>query len=181
MQAEKIIEGLKEKKQESLTEFRLCYKPLIHYILIPILKDERDIEECFSDITVMVWNNIQFYNPEKATFTTWLTAISRNAAFNKARNLKKINQNEEPIYENTPSPCISPEETAIRKEQQKLLQKAISTLSKENQSLFYRKYYYMQSTSQIAAELGLSERAVEGRLYRIKQNLRKQLGGDKDE
>lgn len=181
MQEWRIIEGMKEKRQESLSEFRLCYSPLIHYILKPILKDERDIEECFSDITVTVWNNIQYYNSQKGTFTTWLTAISRNAAFNKARKQNRINQNEEPVYESTPSPCISPEENAIKKEQQKLLQKAIATLSKDNQSLFYRKYYYMQSTSQIASELGLSERAVEGRLYRIKQLLRKELGGDKDE
>lgn len=181
MQADKIIEGMQNKNADSLTEFRLRYAPLIHYILKPILKDERDIEECFSDITVTVWNNIQFYSSDKGTFTTWLTAISRNAAFNKARKQNRINQNEEPIYETTPSPCISPEESAIKKEQQKLLQKAIGTLSKDNQNLFYRKYYYMQSTAQIAAELGLSERAVEGRLYRIKQLLRKELGGDKDE
>jgi RNA polymerase sigma-70 factor (ECF subfamily) len=181
MQADKIIEGMQNKNADSLTEFRLRYAPLIHYILKPILKDERDIEECFSDITVTVWNNIQFYSPDKGTFTTWLTAISRNAAFNKARKQNRINQNEEPIYETTPSPCISPEESAIKKEQQKLLQKAIGTLSKDNQNLFYRKYYYMQSTAQIAAELGLSERAVEGRLYRIKQLLRKELGGDSDE
>ena len=28
------------------------------------------------------------------------------------------------------------------------------------------------------AELGLTERAVEGRLYRLRQTLRQQLGGD---
>ena len=44
--------------------------------------------------------------------------------------------------------------------------------------LFYRKYYYCQSTAQMAAELGLTERAVEGRLYRLRQTLRQQLGGD---
>lgn len=181
MQERQIINDMKEQKQEALEQFRLRYKPLILYILKPILNDERDIEECFSDITVTAWNNIQYYNPEKGTFTTWLTAISRNAAFNKARKQTRISQNEEPVYENTPSPCISPEESAIKKEQQKLLQKAIGTLSRDNQNLFYRKYYYMQSTAQIAAELGLSERAVEGRLYRIKQLLRKELGGDKDE
>lgn len=181
MQEKKIIEKLKAKEPDSLNLFRGRYSPLIHYILKPILKDDRDIEECYSDIVVSVWNNIQYYNPEKGSFTSWLTAISRNTAFNKARNQKRIFESEESIYENTPSPCISPEEAAIRKEQQRLLQKAISTLSSDNQSLFYRKYYYMQSTSQIAAELGLSERAVEGRLYRIKKILRKELGGDNDE
>lgn len=181
MQEKQIIDGLKAQKQEALEHFSLRYKPLVFYILRPILNDERDIEECFSDITVTVWNNIQYYNSEKGTFTTWLTAISRNAAFNKARKQSRINLNEEPVYESTPSPCISPEESAIKKERQKLLQKAIATLPKDSQSLFYRKYYYMQSTAQIASELGLSERAVEGRLYRIKKILRKELGGDKDE
>ena len=36
--------------------------------------------------------------------------------------------------------------------------------------LFYRKYYYLQPTAQIAAELGMTERAVEGRLYRLKKD-----------
>lgn len=43
---------------------------------------------------------------------------------------------------------------------------------------FYRKYYYLQSTAQIARELGMTERAVEGKLYRLKKKLRNLLGGD---
>ncbi|MBS5654729.1 MAG: hypothetical protein KHW96_06745 [Firmicutes bacterium] len=42
-------------------------------------------------------------------------------------------------------------------------------LSAGERLLFYRKYYYLQSTAQIALELGLTERAVEGRLYRLKR------------
>ena len=34
------------------------------------------------------------------------------------------------------------------------------------------------TTAQIAAELGMTERAVEGRLYRLKKQLRKMLGGE---
>ena len=44
--------------------------------------------------------------------------------------------------------------------------------------LFYRKYYYLQPTAQIASELGMAERAVEGKLYRLKKQLRKMLGGE---
>ena len=36
----------------------------------------------------------------------------------------------------------------------------------------------LPSTAQIALELGLTERAVEGRLYRLKRQLRKLPGGD---
>ena len=46
--------------------------------------------------------------------------------------------------------------------------------------MFDRKYYYLQSTRQIAAELGTSERAVEGKLYRLRKKLQKALGGEFD-
>lgn len=54
----------------------------------------------------------------------------------------------------------------------------VERLSIGDRALFYRKYYYRQPTAQIAAELGMSERAVEGRLYRLKKQLRRLLGGE---
>lgn len=55
---------------------------------------------------------------------------------------------------------------------------ALGRLSPGDRALFYRKYYYLQSTAQIAAELGMTARAVEGRLYRLKKRLRRMLGGE---
>ena len=64
-----------------------------------------------------------------------------------------------------------------RKQRQQALSKAIRGLTYEEQAIFYRKYYYRQPTSQIASEYGTTERAIEGKLYRIKKKLRKVLGG----
>ena len=58
---------------------------------------------------------------------------------------------------------------------------ALAALPVQERDLFYRKYYYCQSTAQMAAELGLTERAVEGRLYRLRQGLRQKLGGELDD
>ena len=66
----------------------------------------------------------------------------------------------------------------LRRERMERLRSAVASLSGAEKNLFYRKYYYMQSTAQIAAELGLSERGVEGRLYRLRGRLRKLMGGD---
>ena len=41
-------------------------------------------------------------------------------------------------------------------------------------------YWISAPAAQIAAELGMSERAVEGRLYRLKKKLKKALGGQND-
>ena len=42
----------------------------------------------------------------------------------------------------------------------------------------YANGYDVQIAKYIAAELGMTERAVEGRLYRLKKQLRKMLGGE---
>lgn len=68
----------------------------------------------------------------------------------------------------------------LKAEERERLQEAIRNLSHQEQILFYRKYYYLQSTRQIAAELGTSERAVEGKLYRLRKKLQKALGGEFD-
>ena len=55
---------------------------------------------------------------------------------------------------------------------------AIGKLAPDERLLFYRKYYYLQSTAQIAAELGTTERNIEGKLYRLRKKLRALLGGE---
>ena len=69
----------------------------------------------------------------------------------------------------------------VQQEQQEALRRVLQALSSKERMLFYRKYYYLQSTAQIAAELGMTERAVEGKLYRLKRQLRKMLGGEAHE
>ena len=58
------------------------------------------------------------------------------------------------------------------------IRKAVDRLGSVDRSLFYRKYYYLQSTARMAAELGLTERGVEGRLRRLRLKLRRALGGE---
>lgn len=68
----------------------------------------------------------------------------------------------------------------IQRERKQELLEALGRLLPEERVLFYRKYYYLQSTARIAAEPGMTERAVEGELYRLKRRLRKLLGGEQD-
>ena len=72
-------------------------------------------------------------------------------------------------------------EVSQDKEKQEQLKKVLNNLDSKERTLFYRKYYYMQSTAQIAREMGTTERAVEGKLYRIKNKIRKQMGGWENE
>ena len=154
----------------------LHYGPLMRYIIAPILQNPQDREDCLSEVSMRVWEKIGQFDCEKGSFRAWLTAITRNTALNHAR--KVSGSSTEELSESTPSPEPSPEEALLKKERQEALSAALNRLSYKDRLLFYRKYYYRQSTAQIAAELGMTERAVEGKLYRVKKQLRKSLGGE---
>ena len=75
----------------------------------------------------------------------------------------------------------TPEEIVLKEERKREIRRALDLLSQKERNLFYRKYYYLQSTEKIAAEMGMTVRSVEGKLYRIKKKLRKMMGGDGSE
>lgn len=177
MKEQELIELLKRKNEDGLTALSTHYGPLMRYIIAPILHDPRDQEDCLAEVVLRVWDNIDSYDPRKGSWKAWLTAITRNTALNHVRALTRHTNHEE-VSENLASSEPTPEETILRHEEQRALEKALSQLSSRDRQLFYRKYYYLQSTAQIAAELGITERADEGRLYRLRKNLRKLLGGE---
>lgn len=173
----KLAELLRDRDPAGADYLLRHYGPLMRYIVAPILSDEREREECLSDIALTVWEKIGTFDSARGSFTTWLTALTRNAALNRARSGKSA-QRETELSPDLPAPDGDPEEALLRRERQEALGRALKSLSPADRALFYRKYYYMQSTAQIAAELGSTARAVEGRLYRVKQKLRTKMGGD---
>lgn len=176
MQENTVERLLLEKNEQGMDALLLHYGPLMRYIIAPILQNPQDREDCLSEVSMRVWEKIGQFDGEKGSFHAWLTAITRNTALNHAR--KASGSSAEELSESTPSPEPSPEEALLKKERQEALSAALSRLSYKDRLLFYRKYYYRQSTAQIAAELGMTERAVEGKLYRLKKQLRKSLGGE---
>ena len=122
-----------------------------------------------------VWEKIDLFQEERGSRNGWLTSLTRHAALNHARRISR-HGGAEALSEDPPE--LTPEEVLLRQERQTALQAALGQLSAGERLLFYRKYYYLRSTAQIALELGLTERAVEGRLYRLKRQLRKLPGGD---
>ena len=151
------------------------FTPLFLYILRPILPDERDREECLADISLRIWQGAGSFDGAKGSLNGWLTALTRNAALNRAR---AKGTEDAPLEDTVPHGDGSAEEALLQKDRREQIRMAIQSLSREEEQLFFRKYYYCQSTAQIAAELGITERAAEGRLYRLRQRLRNLLGGD---
>lgn len=175
-----IIGLLLERDPQGLDRLLLRHGPLLRYIIWPILADPREREECLSDVAMLVWDKIGLYQAERGSFPAWLSALARNTARNRLRAGGRQLRTPEQLSPAMPDPAPGPEEAVLSRERARLLQQAIDRLGAGERRLFYRKYYYLQPTAQMAAELGLSERAVEGRLRRLRLKLRRELGGEQD-
>ena len=163
---------------------------LLYYIIRPIVSDENLVDDCFSVICEIILRNYDRYDPEKGSLTAWLTKVARNGALNFIQNKKYTvlaaarpqrddgAEDDGDFAEHEAVEYRTPEDHLIEKETLRELENALATLDRLEAKILLRKYYYMQSTQQIGAELGLSERAVEGRLYRIKKKLIKKMGGE---
>lgn len=178
MQEQTIIELMLQRDEQGMDELLRHYGPLMRYIIAPVLKNPQDREDCLSEAAMRVWERIGQFDRERGSWSAWLTAVTRNAALNHARDRSRGG---EEIPEDMPSPEPTPEEAVIRQERRSAVAQALRQLSPKDRALFYRKYYYLQSTAQIASELGMTERAVEGKLYRLKKQLRRMLGGETHE
>ena len=179
MREQEITALLADHKEEGMDVLLRHYGPLMRYVIGGILQDPRDREECLSETAMQVWKHIGQFSRQRGSWNAWLTAVARNTALNHARKNARHGEVEE-LTEHTAAPGPTPEEEMIQREREQELLEALGHLLPEERLLFYRKYYYLQSTAQIAAEMGMTERAVEGKLYRLKRRLRKLLGGEQD-
>ena len=176
VQEQEMIAQLLQKDERGMEALLLHYGPLMRYVIAPILPDPQDREECLSEVSMRVWSRIAQFDPARGSWNAWLTAITRNTARNYQRSAQ--HRGTQAIPAGTPAPDASPEEAILQAERSAAVHAALGRLSPGDRALFYRKYYYLQSTAQIASELGMTARAVEGKLYRLKKQLRRMLGGE---
>lgn len=170
-----IIELIRARDERGAEELLRHFGALLRYVIAPILPDERDREYCLSEVLMRIWDGIGGFDPARGSWRAYITAAARNAALNRARAARAAE-----ALPDGPAAQPGPEEAVIAAEEIDELRRAIAALPPGERALIYRKYYYRQPTSQIASELGLSPRAVEGRLYRIKKRLGAALGGERN-
>ena len=179
MEEDRWLEKLRFGEPGALEGLLARYGPMMGYIVRGILADPQEAEDCLAQVRAKLWERAaDYYDPERAGEATWITALCRNAAYDRLRALERRRGREGELSPDLPDPAPGPEEEVLRRERTQALRQALAGMKGRDRDLFYRKYYYLQSTDRIAAELGTSLRAVEGRLYRIRKKLQAQLGGE---
>ncbi|MCD8347735.1 MAG: sigma-70 family RNA polymerase sigma factor [Lachnospiraceae bacterium] len=176
---EDIVALLRGRDQKSIELIAERYERLLRYIAVTILRDrETEVEECINDVYLKVWTHGTEFDLEKASLRTWLKAITRNTALNYLRKVSRReefeeNGEEDPLHSGDMDDADNPERRMIFQEEVRALERVLNDLKKKDREMVLRRFYYLQSTRQIAEAMGMSENAVDSKLSRLKKKIRK--------
>lgn len=136
--------------------------------------DKQATEEVFSRTTAAAWEGWNTFE-HKSTYFTWVCRI----ALNKIADYYREQVNERSVFiapllkdiAQFKSKQPTPEEKLALHELRASIRACISLLPEEKRKLLYLRYWRKLTVKQIAKQFNISERAIEGRIYRAKQSL----------
>jgi RNA polymerase sigma-70 factor (ECF subfamily) len=166
------FKDLVEKYQNSI--INTCYR---------FLRDQREAEELAQEVFLKVYLSLNSYQP-KAKFSTWLFKIAVNLCLNKLRDRKREGVRRKDFYNNgslqedseVPAPKENqPDFSFEQKELKRVIREAIDTLPKNQRTVILLSQYEELSYQEMAKILNCSVSAIESRLFRARENLKKTL------
>ncbi len=181
MQDQKIVNLIKEGNELGFVKLADKYEKLLFYIAKGILGSRtEDIEECVNDTYMKLWNNIDKYDINKASLKTYLKIIVRNTAINRLRDLSRHENNQlsddiSEIAKYYADNSQDIEDRIFAKESIETLNELIKSLKPKDKEIIIRKYFYLQSSKQIAKAMKMTVTAVDSKASRTRKKLKKEF------
>lgn len=171
----KIIDLFFERSENAIAETSKKYGGVCMQTSFNIVNDWSDAEECVNDSYLGVWNAIPPHKPN--SFLAFVLKIVRNISINRQKH--KLAQKRKGNYElcieeleDMISSSHSIEDEIEASELTKLIDMFLDTLSTENRKLFIRRYWYMDSYSDLSIITGMTEGAIRTKLFRLRNQLK---------
>jgi RNA polymerase sigma-70 factor (ECF subfamily) len=145
--------------------------PLFRFIAKRIGADEKITEEIMEETMVAAWRGLRTFR-FKSSYFTWLCRIALNKIADYYRD--QVHQGSRivvPLIDaitQKDEESLSPEENLALKELRKSVNDCLNLLPYEKRRLLWFRYWKDMSYAEISRIMGISERAVEGKLYRVK-------------
>lgn len=179
-----LIELLRHDPERGLCELTRQYTGLVFAVVRGKLAGaciEADIEECVSDAFIEFFRMRDQFDPDRGSIKTMLAVIARRRAVNRfERALRERTLFSPAGLSEEAAKAPSPEDEIEDREARKAVFDEISALGEPDREILVRKYYFGESTKEIAKKLRMKPSAVDTRAHRAVMKLKSRLGG-KDE
>jgi RNA polymerase sigma-70 factor (ECF subfamily) len=162
-------------EEAAFREFHAAYfDRLLRYLLVILRGDEAGARDALQETLLRVTRHARRFETE-AEFWGWLTVLARSSALDAGRKqsrywatLKRfmLGQSEAELVD-----PFAANQAALHE----ALERGLQGLDPLDRQLIEAKYFEQTSVAGLAAETGLTEKAVESRLHRARQQLRSLL------
>lgn len=148
------------RESEFVRMYEEYFPKVYNYIFYRLLSKEQT-EDLVSDVFLKVVSNLNNYNPDKASFGTWIITIARNTLtdfYRKSRPHASIDDEGFP----TSALAVNIDEQCrlIEDEDRKELFRALSALNERQRSVLALKYFGGYKNREISRMTGMRESTV---------------------
>jgi len=172
-----IISLFFARSEQAIAALGEKYGAILRRIARNLLQNEEDAEECVNDGYLAVWNTVPPRKPDpllpyaaRIVRNKALSLLRRRGAEKRSGYLWALDE----LCELLPDS----EDLQARIDAMELgrsIDRFLDTLTAENRALFLRRYWYGESTEELAERFGGTENRISARLFRMRRALKKQL------
>lgn len=180
MEDSRIVELYWQRNESAISETASKYGGYLNTISYQILSNTEDAEECVNDTYVDAWNCMPPHRP--SILSTFLGKITRRISIDlfRKRNAGKRGGGETALALDELEECVAGEggveDEIERQELRKTVNAFLASLPAVERQVFMRRYWYMDSVSDIAEMFGFSESKTASMLHRTRGKLKARLG-----
>ena len=179
MQDEQIITLFFQRSHDAILQVKNKYGMLCQSIARKILSDQRDIEECISDVLLRLWNAIPPERPR--SLQAYIARITRNLSLDRysynmaGQRSSALTQAYEELEPYLPDESGNPVSAAEQQHFHEVLNRFLRAQPREARIFLIRRYWYGESIREIADAFHVGESKVKTTLFRTRQRLRETL------
>ncbi|MCM1488184.1 MAG: RNA polymerase sigma factor [Firmicutes bacterium] len=179
MEDKELIDLFNSRSEQAVQAAKDKFGCLCKKIILNIVKNMEDCEECENDTYLKLWNTIPPQQPQ--SLTAYISRIAKNTALSKYRSNHRQKRGSgeidlvfEELEELTPSSRNIQAETEDR-ETVKAVNEFLEQLPKDRRIIFVRRYWFCHSVKDIAEDTELTGSNVSAILSRTKTALKDYL------
>ena len=173
---EEIIALYWKRDSNAIEATSRAYGTYCYAIANGILKSPEDAEECVNDTWMRAWNTIPPQRPQR--LRVFLAKITRNLAFDKSKSrcTQKRGGGEICLALEELGECVDagadPESEVMAEELRGSINGFLRGLPGRDRDIFLRRYFFVESTDDIATRYGMTRSAVLMALSRTRKKLK---------
>ena len=167
---QQIVDAVKAGQREGQTEMVCRYAERVFAMIVRQVTDVMDAQELTQDTFLRAFSHIDGYDRNKASLSTWLCRIAYRLTldFQKRRRPLIIAMEDETDISNN---LIEEELSTGREERIQQLEQMIDELPDDERMLLTLYYFEDLPLAEIAYIMGIEEKPLAKRLYRIRKKL----------